>query len=80
MDSPGAMALMWPAVKTKIMNSAWWCKHQEDKPDDFWPSLLQEQPIQLPDQIKKLIQIVLVLATSSADVERLFSVSSLKIL
>ena len=45
-----------------------------NRPDVFWPSFFQEKPIQINADIKSIVEISLVLATSSSSVERTFSI------
>ena len=100
---------MWNHWKRKIIDSPFWCEHQDDDPEDFWPALINlEKPdppniyprrsnimfmhllitkylkskiiiefsevFDIGSELTGLIKTILVLGTSSADVERLFSI------
>ena len=56
------------------MDSIFYYEHKYDDPQDFWSSLLQSGEIRINDPMKRLIEISMVLTTSSADAERVFSV------
>ena len=56
------------------MGSMFYYEHKYDDPKDFWSSLLQSGEFRVGPSMKRLIEICLVLTTSSADAERLFSV------
>ena len=66
--------ILWHGLKYQIMNSIFYYEHKYDDPQDFWSSLLQSGEIRINDPMKRLIEISLVLTTSSADAERVFSV------
>ena len=34
------MQILWNHWKRKIIDSQFWCEHQDDDPEDFWPALL----------------------------------------
>ena len=69
------LGLIWNTQKQEIMNNAtFWCNHKYDRPEVFWPIVLQDNPTELNEDLRNIIRISLVLATSSADAERLFSV------
>ena len=34
------MQILWNHWKRKILDSQFWCEHQDDAPEDFWPALL----------------------------------------
>ena len=66
--------ILWHGLKYQIMNSIFYYEHKYDDPQEFWSSLLQSGEIRINDPMKRLIEISLVLTTSSADAERVFSV------
>ena len=66
--------VLWYGLKYQIMDSIFYYEHKYDDPQDFWSSLLQSGEIRINDPMKRLIEISMVLTTSSADAERVFSV------
>ena len=62
----------WLQLKEALLNSNFFCTHKSDNPRTFWSLVLQNQEFVIPNNLKRLIQTVLVIATNSADAERLF--------
>ena len=69
-----SLGIIWSSFKRKVMESSFWCHHKGDNVEDFWQSLLQDATIEIPDNLRKLVKICLVLGVSSADAERIFSI------
>ena len=65
---------LWYGLKIEILGSMFYIEHKYDDPQDFWSSLIQSGEIRIPPSMKRLIETTLVLTTSSADAERVFSV------
>lgn len=69
-----SVGIIWNSFKQKVMESPFWCNHKKDKVEKFWQSLLQDESIDVPLNLRQLVKKVLVLGISSADAERVFSI------
>ena len=63
----------WVNLLTSMIEQDAQCKYAQE-PETFWPYFLTRKDIVWGETIKRLIRIVLVLPTNSADAERSFSV------
>ena len=69
-DNPQELGPLWIELKTKLMQSSFFCTNVLDKPRDFWSRVLQMKDIAIHPKLRRLIQVIQVLATNSADAER----------
>ena len=68
--NPRELGPLWIDLKTRLMQSKFYCTNVLDKPRDFWSRVLQQKDFAMHPNLRRLVQAIQVLATNSADAER----------